>query len=203
MHQSWIAIFIAKDRRRLEFQSRKDGYRCHDYSMLVIQRVRLRWSPLGRGASGGAVRGRVPETFPVPAGDQGKVVIHEILMDEETAYKPVEQIRAYDDIDQVDWLSVKKLPDGAIRIEWNPVWASYPINRRLVEMCTLRPGQLGRYRANFRFTGCACAPRWSYQQWTVNIAHAPAREDLFVQGRFHVEKDDRVSLYGKKARSRQ
>jgi hypothetical protein len=35
--------------------------------------------------------------------------------------------------------------------------------------------------------------------WTVNIAHEPPRDDLFLGRKYDFERDDRVSLYGKPA----
>jgi hypothetical protein len=56
-------------------------------------------------------------------------------------------------------------------------WISSPAGRRtpsdqgLLDCFTLCPGEVGGYRANFRFTGCACNPRWYYEQWTAHIDH--------------------------------
>jgi hypothetical protein len=62
---------------------------------------------------------------------------------------------------------------------------------------TLGPGQSARYRANFRLSGYSMA--WTYYDWTVNIAHEPPRDDLFLDRKYDFERDDRVSLCGKPA----
>jgi hypothetical protein len=64
----------------------------------------------------------------------------------------------------------------------------------------LRPGQVGRYRANFRFTGCACDPSWFYEDWVVHVSNGPVEPDRFLQGRPDHDVDDRVHLYGGAAR---
>jgi hypothetical protein len=59
----------------------------------------------------------------------------------------------------------------------------------------LRAGERARYLANFRYSGYNTD--WYYEQWTINIARAPWRRDLFLPpGEFDHETDDRVSLYG-------
>ncbi|TDC43027.1 hypothetical protein [Micromonospora sp. KC213] len=81
-----------------------------------------------------------------------------------------------------------------------PGWAAYPARHTSYRMFTLQPGQIGRYRANLRFTGCACAPRWCYESWTVHIAFTPPRPDLFLSGVADRDVDQRVHLYGGSAR---
>jgi hypothetical protein len=51
-------------------------------------------------------------------------------------------------------------------------------------------------KANFRFTGCACAPQWFYEQRTIHVAHTEARSDLFLATAAVHDVDDRVHLYG-------
>jgi hypothetical protein len=36
---------------------------------------------------------------------------------------------------------------------------------------TLGPGQVGRWRANFRFSGCACGPSWDFEDWLVHVSN--------------------------------
>ena len=88
---------------------------------------------------------------------------------------------------------------GAV-IERLPGRAAYPAWLTSYRLFTLKPGQIGRYRANFRLTGCACAPQWYYESWTVHVAFASARPDLFLNGVADRELDQRVHLCGGPAR---
>ncbi|NJC69889.1 hypothetical protein HC031_09175 [Planosporangium thailandense] len=86
---------------------------------------------------------------------------------------------------------------GTVTVDRLPGWAAYPrwwqIRGRLF---TLAAGQVGRYRANLRATGCHCAPQWYYDQWTIHVANTPAITDLFLRARPDRDIDDRVHLYG-------
>lgn len=165
--------------------------------MLVIQRVRTVWTARGRGAAQATVRGRLPTAFPIPHSGGGAVLVHEILMREAHGYTPSEEVHIHSDLSAVDWLRLRPEPNDAVRVELPPVWASYPISKRVVHVCTLQSGQSARYRANFRLSGYSMP--WTYYDWTVNIAHAPPQDDLFLRREYDFERDDRVSLYGKPA----
>jgi hypothetical protein len=81
-------------------------------------------------------------------------VVHDLLADEAAGYLPTEQFgTGADEVHQVG-LQVE-LTDGAVVVGRLPGWAAYPLQRKLARLFTLKPGQIGRYRANFRFTGCA------------------------------------------------
>jgi hypothetical protein len=91
------------------------------------------------------------------------------------------------------WLSL----DGAtVPVERLPGWAAYPRPRPSGRLFTLGPGQVGRYRANFRFAGCACNPGWFYESWVVHVSNGGVEADRFIQGRPDRDVDDRVHLYG-------
>jgi hypothetical protein len=113
-------------------------------------------------------------------------------------YARSEETHIHSNLSDVDWLHLRREPSGGVRVERQPVWASYPISRRRVHLCTLEPGQSARYHANFRLSGYSMT--WTYYDWTVNIAHKPPRDDLFLGRKYDFERDDRVSLYGKPAR---
>lgn len=144
------------------------------------------------------MRGRLPRAFPIPASAYGEVLVHEISMREADGYARSEETRVCGNLSEVDWLCLRREPSGAIRVERQPVWASYPISRRVVHICTLEPGQSARYQANFRLSGYSMT--WTYYDWTVNIAHEPPRGDLFLGREYDFKRDDRVSLYGKPVR---
>ncbi|MFG1850805.1 hypothetical protein ACGFJT_03105 [Actinomadura geliboluensis] len=166
--------------------------------VLVIQRVRIVWTGRGRGAAEATVRGRLPKAFPLPDSDgSGEVLVHEVWMEEADGYVPSEELHTHSNLSGVDWLSLKREPSGAIRIERSPVWASYPVTRRMLHLGTLAPGQSARYRANFRLSGYSMT--WTYYDWAVSIAHEAPQSTMFLKRRHNFERDDRVSLYGKPA----
>jgi hypothetical protein len=123
--------------------------------------------------------------------------VHEVSMRDAGRYKASEEIHIRSSLSELDWLNLRREPNGAIRVERQPVWASYPISRRRVHLGTLAPGQSARHQANFRLS--AYSMTWTYYDWTINIAHEPLRDDLFLVRRYEFERDDRVSLYGKPA----
>jgi hypothetical protein len=166
--------------------------------MLVIQRVAIEWTGRHRGAPEATVRGRLPKEFPLPDSDgSGEVLVHEIWMREADGYAPSEEIRTHSNFSEVDWLRLKREPNGAVRVERRPVWASYPVSRRMVHLGTLAPNQSARYRANFRLSGYSMT--WTYLDWVVNIANEPPQATMFLGRQHDYERDDRVSLYGKPA----
>ena len=67
--------------------------------------------------------------------------------------------------------------------------AGYPARRG-------SPGHVGRYRANFRFTGCACNPRCYYENWLVHVSYGQITHGRFVHGQPDRNVDHRVHLYG-------
>ncbi|WP_432927081.1 hypothetical protein ACQPZZ_37895 [Microbispora sp. CA-135349] len=164
---------------------------------VVVQRVRVRWSKEGRGAREATRRAELGRAFPLPASPPGTPLIHDVLIDTEGGVRVEE--RATAEAEDVRLLLTQT--DGGLKVERLPSHAAYPLQRHRSHLFTLRPGQVGRYLANFRFTGCACAPRWHYEDWTTYVAILPARRDLFLgvflgRKRYDAEFDGRVSLYG-------
>ncbi|WP_034383130.1 hypothetical protein [Herbidospora cretacea] len=146
--------------------------------MLVVQRVMTRWYKAGRGAAAATLRGSLPDRVPLPACT-GDAVFHDVLLTPRS-----ETLRELTLPATVAGLRIQ--PGG--RVSRAPVLASYPRDRRPVELFTLAPGQRARYRANFRFSGYSL--EWHYEQWTVTLAH-----DVGLEGGFDHEVDDRVRLY--------
>jgi hypothetical protein len=126
----------------------------------------------------------------------GAVVIHEVLADEAVGYARRDEALAGDlgRAREVGlWLSL----DGAtVTVERLPNWAAYPRHRPSSRLFNLGPGQVGRYRANFWFTGCACNPSWYFEPWTVHIGNGQVRADRYAEGTPDHDVDDRVHLYG-------
>ncbi|WP_245871339.1 hypothetical protein [Asanoa hainanensis] len=163
--------------------------------MIVIQRVRARWSVGGRGApQANARRGLVrPLALPdsLPSGET--VVVHDVVFAEADGYARRDTVFAGGlelarDLDL--WLAV----DGsAATVERLPGWAAYPRPRAATRLFTLTDGQVGRYRANFRFRGCQCDPSWSYEDWLVTVGNGNAR---LADNEPDHDVDHRVHLYG-------
>ena len=126
------------------------------------------------------------------------VAVHELLSDEATGYAPHEEMLSGSLERARDvglWLS---LNDSAVTVERLPGQAAYPRDQGSGRLFTLAPGQVGRYRANFRFTytQCACNPSWFYEEWVVHVSNGPVDPDRFIHGRPNHDVDHRVHLYG-------
>lgn len=87
------------------------------------------------------------------------------------------------------------LSDAAMLVERLPGRAAFPRRRGPARLFTLAPRQVGRYRANFRFTGCACSPRWFYEDWVVHGSNGQVEPEQFIHGAPDRDIDDRVHLY--------
>ncbi|GAA3763525.1 hypothetical protein [Micromonospora maritima] len=165
--------------------------------MILIQRVRVRWSAAARGAPAANARRGLNQPVALPRDlPEGDVVIHDVLVDEADDYTPRHEVltgspgRAH----AVGlWLSRREVTLGVDRL---PTWAAYPHPRASSHLFALAPGQVGRYRANFRFTGCSCSPSWYFEDWVVHVSHGLVDRDRFEQGRPDRDLDDRVHLYG-------
>jgi hypothetical protein len=135
----------------------------------------------------------VPLPTSLPACE---VVVHEVLADEAVDYRRRDEVLS-GGVEQARdvglWLS---LDGAAVSVDRLPGSAAYPRPRASSRLFTLAPGQVGRYRANFRFTGCACDPSWFYEDWLVHVSNGPVEDDRFVQGEPDHDVDDRVHLYG-------
>lgn len=175
----------------------------HGLGVIVIQRVRVRWSAAGRGApQANARRGlNRPVAFPAPL-PEGDVVVHDVLADEAGGY-----VRRSDVLTGgvsiarrvTLWLTF----DGqTVIVERLPGAAAFPPAEVSARLFTLAHGQVGRYRANFRFrfTDCACDPSWYYEDWVVHVSNGRVAHDRFLHGEPDLDVDKRVHLYGGPAR---
>ena len=131
----------------------------------------------------------------MPAGD---VVIHDVLADEAARYVPYDGVvggglEKARDLDL--WLSEE---NGTLVVDRLPGGAAYPRQSGPARLFALKLGEIGRYRANFRFTGttCACNPSWYYEDWLILIANSEMKTDGFVSHRPGHDVDHRVHLYG-------
>ena len=167
--------------------------------MIVVQRVRVRWSAAARGAPFADVRRGLAAPIVLPGLlPAGEVVVHEVLADEAAGYARTEEV-----------LAGKECPAGlslrgegaAVSVLRSPGWEAYPRRPgRAARLFTLAPGEVGRYRANFRFIGCQCDPSWSYEEWVVHVGNGPGESDRFMGHGVDHQVDARVHLYGGRRR---
>jgi hypothetical protein len=166
--------------------------------VIVIQRVRVRWSAAGRGAPQ-ANAGRhlnrpvaLPDSLPT-----GEVVVHDVLADEAAGYRRLDEVLT-------GGVSVARglglwltLHGSALAVERMPGGVAFPRAGVSTRLFTLNPGQVGRYRANFRlgFTG-TCDSSWRYEEWLLHVSNGAVGQDRFVRGEPARDVDDRVHLYG-------
>ncbi|WP_155372581.1 hypothetical protein [Catellatospora vulcania] len=168
--------------------------------VVVVQRIRVRWTADERGAGDADLRRglsdarRLPESLPADA-----VVVHDVVADHETGYRFTEQVLSGGDAASSASLQLTMTEQG-VTVHAHARWAVYPRQDRPTRLFTLAPGEAGLYRANFRFRGCTCSASWWYEDWTVRVANAPARTDLFVRGTPQHVTDHRVRLYGGRSR---
>jgi len=188
-----------------EIESRGRSIAGHPVGMVVVQRVRVRWDAASRGSAQADVRRAVADVYRLPPLESDvPVVVHDVLADESAGYRPVEQVLAGADAARAAGLWIET-EGSAVIVDRLPGWAAYPAPRPYPRLFKLMPGEVGRYRANFRFTGCCCAPQWYYESWTVHVAYDTPRADLFLDSRIDASRidhdvDHRVHLYGGRQR---
>lgn len=123
-------------------------------------------------------------------------MIHEVLADESVGYERHDEVLG-GGTKQARSIGLWLSRDGeTVTVDRLPGSAAYPRPYPSSRLFTLTPGQVGRYRANFRFTGCSCNPSWYYEDWLVHVGHGPVSDDRFVQGQPGRDVDHRVRLYG-------
>ncbi|AVT29152.1 hypothetical protein C6361_06205 [Plantactinospora sp. BC1] len=131
--------------------------------------------------------GSLPET---------DVVIHEVLADEAVNYERHDEVLA-GGVEQARAIGLWLGRDEAtVTVDRLPGSVAYPRPYASTRLFVLAPGQVGRYRANFRFTGCACNPSWYYEDWLVHVSYGQVADDRFVRDQPDRIADHRVHLYG-------
>ncbi|MEU9516520.1 hypothetical protein [Micromonospora sp. NPDC048169] len=163
--------------------------------MILIQRVRVRWTAAARGAPAANARSGLARPRPLPGPfPEAEVVVHDVLADQAVGYQDREGVRAGGVALAREaglWLGYGR---ASVVVDRLPGSAAYPRPSASARLFTLAAGQVGRYRANFRFTGCACSPSWYYEEWLVHVAHGPVAR--FGYGEPDRDVDHRVRLYG-------
>jgi hypothetical protein len=167
--------------------------------VITIQRVRVRWRAAARGApQADARRGLCRPALLPPSLPSDAVVIHDVLADEAAGYVSHEGVVSggLDRARDLDlWLSAE---GSALVVDRLPGRAAYPRHSGPARLFTLMPGDIGGYRANFRFTftTCACNPSWYYEDWLVLIGYGEVKTDGFVSRKPDHDADHRVHLCG-------
>jgi hypothetical protein len=173
--------------------------------VITIQRVRVRWSAAARGApQADARRGLSRPAILPPAPPSDVVIIHDVLADEAAAYEPRGSVLS-GGLERARDLDLRlSSQDSALVVDRLPGRAAYPQSSGPARLFTLGPGEVGRYRANFRFrfTECACDPSWYYEDWLVLVGHGEMTTDGFIARKPDHEVDHRVHLYGGQRRPR-
>lgn len=167
---------------------------------LAVQRVAVDWSRATRGACDAEKRSRLPDMFALPEVPPGAAAVrHDVVMSEVRGYRPQSTFGAEPD----DVLRHRVMPRLGLRFTVDgdrllarrvPVGDAFP-RRRPVLMFALAPGELGRYRVNFRFTSFSHESDWRYGQWTLTVGFRAAPAEFAVRPPA-ADVDDRVSLYG-------
>ncbi|MEU4620322.1 hypothetical protein AB0G04_10145 [Actinoplanes sp. NPDC023801] len=169
--------------------------------MITIQRVRVRWSASGRGAAHANVRRGLCRPMRLPAAlPDDEVALHDVLADEATGYAITERVLGGGA--EVShraglWLGV----DGdVLTVDRLPGLAVFPDRGGSDRLFTLRPRQVGQYRANVRLTGHCCSPSWYYEDWLIRVGHSGTRPEEFDRREPARDVDHRTHLYGGRRR---
>jgi hypothetical protein len=167
--------------------------------VITMQRVRVRWSPAARGAPhANARRGLCrPGMLPVSMPDD-EVVVHEVFADEAAGYVRHDDVGS-GGVDRARDLDLRlSVERSSLVVDRLPGLAAYPRQSGPARLFVLRPGQIGCYRANFRFTftTCPCNPSWYYEDWLILVANGRVRSDGFISRKPDHDVDHRVHLYG-------
>jgi hypothetical protein len=170
--------------------------------VITIQRVRVRWTAATRGAPGAEVRRGLDAAVRWSAAiPDAEVVVQDVLADEAAGYERSVQVFG-GGLGSAEGVGLRLAVAGSsVVVGRLPGWAAYPRPRGYAGLFTLGPGQVGRWRANFRFTGCACSPSWYFEDWLVHVSNGVVEAGWFVDGVPDREVDQRVHLYGGAARS--
>jgi hypothetical protein len=126
------------------------------------------------------------------------LVIHDLLADEEAGYQPHDGVLS-GGLDRARDLDLRLSTKGlALIVDHLPGQAAYPRHSGPARLFTLEPGEIGAYRANFRFTftTCACNPSWYYEDRLLLIGNGKMTADAFISSKPDHEADHRVHLYG-------
>jgi hypothetical protein len=165
--------------------------------VIVIQRIRVRWTAAARGAPAANARRGLDQAVALPRSlPESDVVVHDVLADQAVDDERHHKILAGGVAQAREiglWL---RRDEATLTVDRLPGSAAYPRPRTSTRLFALTAGQVGRYRANFRFIGCGCDPSWYYESWLVQVSYGQPVHDRFVHGEPDRDVDHRVHLYG-------
>ena len=126
------------------------------------------------------------------------MAVHDVLRDEVTGYARHHEVVSGGAERARDVGLGVTFAGSAVIVGRLPGLAAYPRDGGPARLFTLAAGQLGRYRANFRFTvtQCPCNPSWFYEEWVVQIGNGRVEPDRFIGHEPDHDVDHRVHLYG-------
>jgi hypothetical protein len=131
----------------------------------------------------------------MPAGD---LVVHDVLAEEAAGYAFRHDV-AGGGLDVARDLGLLLAWRGsALVVDRLPAGEAYPRRSGPARLFTLGAGEVGRYRANFRFwfTSCACDPSWYYEDWLIHLRNGETEAGGFRHHTADHDVDHRVHLYG-------
>jgi hypothetical protein len=123
------------------------------------------------------------------------VVVHDVLADEAARYVRRDGVAA-GGLDLSRDLGLSLVARGSsLVVDRLPDHAAYPRPTGPARLFTLAPGEIGEYRANFRFTvtTCPCNMDWYYEDQLILVSHGATG---FLSRAPHHRADHRVHLYG-------
>jgi hypothetical protein len=161
--------------------------------VVVIQRVRIRWSAANRGAAAANIRRKVPDVLPLPALPAAPIVLHDVLAWDKFDYEPSSAVTADPAAIREAGLWVEVSGDEVTVDRMSGLFPAWHGPDRLF---ALRPGQVARFRANRRMPWGYGLGDWHYEQWTVHVAHTAPSTEVFLQARLSHDVDWRGNLYG-------
>jgi hypothetical protein len=170
--------------------------------VITIQRVRVRWSAASRGAQHANIRRGLDRPTDLPALlPASEVAIHDVYADEASGYARQGEV-LYGGVERGRDVGLWLTSEGsALMVDRLPGWAAYPADSGYARLFTLLPGEVGRYRANFRDRGSCCNRAWHYESWSVHVSNGRVEPDRFIRGEPDHDVDKRVHLYGGPTRS--
>ncbi|MGW1727980.1 hypothetical protein ACWCQK_34360 [Streptomyces sp. NPDC002306] len=143
----------------------------------VVQWVRTTWTKQSRGGLGAVRRNATPMAFPLPLGSPP--FMHEVRMREAEDFQPRSVMHDSMPDSSTDAGVLLREVDGLLRVQLVATPFGMPRRWRRPPAVRLAHGEWLRWQINYRFAGSS-GGEWTYRLDTLNIAHGPARLDLFL-----------------------
>lgn len=163
---------------------------------ITVQRISVWWTKAGRDARSADLRRDLPGVLPLPDAlprpePDAPVLLHDVALREQHGYAPEETVRRTARSEVPWFLRLREHNDLLTVARTSPGETDAFPRRWPRPLFTLRPGEVGRYRANFRFTAASHMSEWLYSDWILRIGYR-----AWHTSEPDVDVDDRVHLYG-------